>query len=99
MNAASSAAFSSSRSAGAAVGALQHHVVQPGAELAPARLADLEGLLVDHLEAHVLQHRHPLRQRDRAAVAPDLQADAGLAVLAARIEIDAERPVRPTAPR
>ena len=47
-------------------------------------LADLEGALVDDAEAHVLQHRHPLRQRDRPAVAPDLQADAGLAVLDAR---------------
>ena len=46
--------------------------------------ADLEGPLVDHAEAHVLEHRHALRQRDRAAVAPDLEADAGLAVFVAR---------------
>ena len=45
---------------------------------------DLIGALVDHPEAHVLQHRHALRQRDRAAVAPHLQADAGLLVPDAR---------------
>ncbi len=56
-----------------AVVPLQRHVVQPGAGLA---IGDLEGPLVDDPEAHILQHRHPLGQRDRPAVTPDLQSDA-----------------------
>ena len=63
-----------------------------GLPLAAGR--DLVGALVDHLEAHVLQHRHALGQRDRAPVAPHLQADARLAVAGARVEIDAERALR-----
>ena len=91
--AASSAASSLSRSAG------RRRRAPAPCRAARRRIAgacgrDLEGPLVDHAEAHVLQHRHALRQRDRPAVAPDLEADARLARPRRAIEIDAERPVR-----
>ena len=47
----------------AAVRTLQQHVVQP--DVGAALRLDLVGALVDDAEAHVLQHRHALRQRDR----------------------------------
>ena len=61
----------------------------------PSALAvDLVGALVDDLEAHVLQHRHALGERDRPVVAPDLQADGAALVAGAAVEVDAERPRR-----
>ena len=53
---------------GAAVMALQQHVVEPDARRV-GRL-DLIGPLVDDAEAHVFQHRDALRQRQRPGVAP-----------------------------
>src|SRR5438105_984555 len=46
---------------------------------------------VDHAEAHVLQNRHALRQRNGAIVAPDLEPDAGAVVADAAIEIRGQR--------
>ena len=51
------------------------------------------GALVDHGEAHVLEHRHPLGQRQRPAVAPQLEAGGTVAARGA-LEVDAERGVR-----
>ena len=52
------------------------------------------GLLVHHAEAHVLQNRHALRQRDRTAEAPHLEADAAIDGLGAPVEVRAQRPRR-----
>ena len=57
---------------------------------------DPVGLLVDHAKAHVLEHRHAFRQRDRTVVAPDLEPDAALSSSAAAVEVGAERALRPT---
>ena len=57
----------------AAVASSQQHVVQPGVRRPSGAIS--EGALIDHAEAHVFQHRHALGQRQRAAEAPDLQAD------------------------
>ena len=82
-----------------AIGALEQHVVKPdggavgslvrGLAFGVAR--DLVGALVHDLEAHVLQHRHAFRQRDRPVVAPNLQPDAIAPVAGATVEVDAER--------
>ena len=77
---------------GAAVGALEQHVVQPDVGRAVGVAIDLIGALVHHLEAHVLQHGHALGERDRPAVAPDLQSDGIALVPGAAVEVDAERP-------
>ena len=71
------------------VRALQRHVVEPDLRRVGGR--DLVGALVDHPEAHVFEHRHALGERDRAAVAPHLQADAALLVPVGAVEIDGER--------
>ena len=76
----------------AAVVALEQHVVQPEAFAILRR--DAIGALVDHAEAHVLQHRHALRQRQRPRQAPHLQADLAALFRVAVAEIDAERPLR-----
>ncbi len=72
----------------------QQHVVQP--ELLRVRAAGLGviGALVDDPEPHVLEHRHALRQRQRAAVAPQLEASrADIVVAGSALEVDAERGV------
>ncbi len=77
-----------------AVGLRQRHVVQPEVgRVAPGGLR-LVGGLVDHAEAHVLEHGHALAQRDRALAAPDLEPDGLLLLPQALIEIDPERACR-----
>ena len=76
----------------AAIGALQEHVVEPGRLRVLRR--ELIGALVDDAEAHILQHRHPLRQRQRPAAAPYAQPDAAVPFAIAMMEIDTERALR-----
>src|SRR5262249_49628015 len=52
--------------------------------------SDAIGSLVHDLEAHVLEDRDALGQRDRPVVAPHLQPDAAAWVAAATVKIDAE---------
>ena len=75
---------------------LQHHVVQPDVRFRIAVELDVVGLLVHHPEAHVLQNRHALRQRNRAAAIPHLQPDAAVGVIGAAMEIRAQRARPPT---
>src|SRR5262245_66286510 len=56
--------------------------------------SDPIGALVHDLEAHVLEHRHALGQRNRAVVAPHLQPDAEAWVAGATVKVDAERAAR-----
>ena len=75
----------------AGAGLLQHHVVQPDVGPVVGIEPDVVGLLVHHAEAHVLEHRHALRQRDRPAEAPHLEADAAIDGLGAPVEVRAQR--------
>ena len=56
--------------------------------------SDLIGALVNHLEAHVLEHRDALGKRDRPVVAPYLQSNAVACVADASMKVDAERTAR-----
>ena len=60
----------------AAAGALDRHVVEPDVGLLGGADRDLVGLLVDDAKAHVLEHGHALRQRDRPIEAPHFEPDA-----------------------
>ena len=55
--------------------AFQRHVMEP--DVGRVTRLDVVGALVDDAETHILQHRHALGERDRAAVAEDFQPGAG----------------------
>ena len=81
-----------------AAGAFQRHVVQPDTRIGAGRAvllgSDVEGALVDNAEAHILQHRHALGERDRGAAREQLEIGSGRPVAVAAIEIDRTRPLR-----
>ena len=63
-------------------------------DLRRALRLDVIGALIDDAKAHVFQHRHPLGQRNRPALAEDFQPRAGQPGAALAVEVDAERPLR-----
>ncbi len=65
--------------------------MQPHLDRAHVARLDPIGALVHDLEAHVFQHGHAFRQRDRLFAAPDFQARARVVPLAPRVEVRAER--------
>ena len=70
-----------------AAGALQQHVVDEDA-LRHAGRPDAIGALVDHPEAEVFQHRHPVRQGQRGAAGKHLQADLLRRIALATADVD-----------
>ena len=77
-----------------AVGRFEHHVVQGDVALAILEARqDVVGALVDGREAHVLEHRHALRQADRRAEAVDGGVDAMGRRIRLAIEIDGDRAI------
>ncbi len=76
-----------------AVATFQQHVVEPDVARAFVFGLDVEGALIDHAEAHVFQHRHALRQRQRPRKTPYFQAHRALLFLQPVVKIDAERPL------
>src|SRR4029450_538944 len=55
---------------------------------------DLIGALVNHLEAHVLEHRDALGKWDRPLVAPYIQSNAVACVAETPMKVDTERAAR-----
>jgi hypothetical protein len=49
------------------------------------------GALVDDTKAHILQHRHALRERDRTAAAQHFEAGAGCSGAGVAIKLNAQR--------
>ncbi len=72
----------------------EQHVVQPELPLVRSAGLGVIGALVDDPETHVLEHGYALRQRQRTAVAPQLETGrAGIVAAGAALEIDAERSI------
>ncbi len=69
------------------------HGMKP--HMRPVMVAQLDiiGAFIDDDEAHVLKHGNALRKRNRAAVAPDLQAGARTVAPPPGSEIDAHREI------
>ena len=66
--------------------------MQPHFRRAVAGGLDPIGALVEHLEAHILEHRHALGQGDRPVAARHFQADRrALGAAPAGVELGTER--------
>ena len=69
----------------------QHHVVQPELRRTCSRQRNVVGVLIDYPKAHVLEHGHPFRERNRPVVTPDFERVAAFAFIVVTTKLDRKR--------